>query len=138
MEHRVRAQSSSTVSKTPVLSARRRVNAVVLGGLAAILSKSRSALRGEPLRLWCDVAPEEQADLLLDATRAVNGQDPAISRRAHDLALERAEEVLVEEGTIDSPQARALARRIAAEAILTHRLALQGTLDSSLSTGGVQ
>lgn len=127
--------STSPIAPTPT---RRRVNPVVLGGLAAILSKSRSVLRGEPLQMWADVTPEEQADLLLDATRAINGQDPTKSRRAHDLALERAEEVLAEEGAIDSPQARALARRIAAEAILTHRLALQGTFDSSLPTGGVQ
>jgi len=130
----MRAQVSTSPEATapPV---RRRVNPVVVGGLAAILSKSRSVVRGEPLRIWSEVNPEEQADLLLDATRAINGQDPTKSRRAHDLALERAEQVLGQEGAIDNRQARALARRIAAEAILTHRLALQGSFDEQ---GGVQ
>jgi hypothetical protein len=127
-------QTSPTTAPQP-----RRINPVVVDAVASLLSKSRSWLQGESLRVWAEVSPEEQADLLLDAMRAINGQDPTKSRKAHDIALERAEQVLDEEGKIASAEARNLARRIAAEAILAHRLALQGTFGHSpTATGGVQ
>jgi len=116
----------------------RTVNATAVSGVALMLSKARSVQRAETLVTWSEVSPEEQRDLMLDAARAINGQDPTKSRRAHDLALERAESVLAEEGAIDNAQARHLARRIAAEAMLTYRLALEGSLETPKSAGGVQ
>ena len=127
---------TSTTRQAPHPAPSRRVNPVVMDGLAAILSKARSVLLGERLRVWAEVSPEEQRDLILAAREAVHAQDPARSRRAIDLALDRAEAVIVEEGALATDQARHLARRIAAEAILTHRLALQGLFDQR--AGGVQ
>lgn len=123
----------------PLVIQRHRFGAVALTGLAVMLSKARGIHNNEQdLRIWPAHSPEEQENLLLDARRAANEQNPSIRRRAHDLALERAEQVIAEEGAIATPQARHLARRIAAEAMLTYRLALEGSLDTPTSTGGVQ
>jgi hypothetical protein len=133
----MRAQNSTPIPSTPT-AIPKAISHTTFTGLAAILDKVRRLQLGSPLRPWHDCSPEEQEQLLFDARAAINAQDPSKSRRAQDLALERAERVIEEEGALSTPQARSLARRIAAEAILTNRLALQGNFDEAKTAGGVQ
>lgn len=119
---------------------KRGLHPATIIGLAALVGKIQQLTRGEELRPIESLPVEERRDLRGIALAIVNAQDPIVAQRAHNMALERAEAVLAEERAFDSPLFRNLARRIAAEAILMHRLALQGAFDepATPTTGGVQ
>lgn len=132
---------TTTTQTTPPRATRgtrapREVSPITVTGLAAIIGKVHQITNGDVLRP-IDTLPAEQRELLhYQALAVINAQHPLKATRAKELALDRADKVLEEEGAPVTFETRCLARRIAQEAILTHTLALQGLFDEPV--GGVQ
>lgn len=109
----------------------------MLTGLAAMIGKVRQVLTGGLLVPIDSLSQDERADLHLQARALVNSQSLDCRVRARGMALERAEQVVGEEGAIVNTVSKYLARRIADEAVTTYLLSIEGSLDTP-KTGGVQ
>lgn len=122
--------SSTTADPTPVVGLREHT----VVGIAGVLLKVLQIAHGQPLVELNSLPDDQRHELVCAARQALRGLMPAENQRAISMAQARAEQVMHEEGFIPSDAGRNLARRIATEAILTHRL----TLDGSLDRGGVR
>lgn len=109
--------------------------------LARMLGKIRQVVRFERVTPFEEISAEDRAELEKDARVAIHSQDPVRARMALEAAKNAAEGVLADCGFVPSRAGQDMARRIAATAVLTHRLALEGVLDQELQKhldGGVQ
>lgn len=105
--------------------------------IAVILAKTQSVQLGQQqIPHFTDYSKDEQETFASAARAAIYGLNPARSNHAKECALQRAEQVVREEGTFSHERIGYLARRIAQEAIITHTLALQGLFDQPAQAAG--
>lgn len=131
MEH---AQDSASLNRSTT-AAVRRLNPTTVLGVASMIGKVRQLVRGDAITPLSQMAPDEQEELHKAAIALINTQHPETHARALLLSQECAEGILAEAGFVSCGDGALLARKIASTAVLTHRLALEGTLDLR---GGVQ
>lgn len=127
-------QSSASPNPSTTQPAPRRLHPTTVMGTATMIAKLRQLMHGQQITPFAAMSAEDQEDLLRAATSLVNSQDPARTRQAMDMAMAAAEGVAIEAG-LPSDTVLKLMRQAASTAVLTYRLALEGSLDQQ---GGVQ